>query len=119
MHLLQVLFHLVRPGKLLSTDGTGEDLSGDPLVVQEGVALEAVLVLEALKNLDLFAFDTSVGPVIGNEGVFEQVQSTDGHVGQRLGLGPRLGGQVTPGPGGLGGHQGARVPRVPRVASRV
>lgn len=77
MHLLQVLFHLVRARKLLRTDGAGENLPGDPLVVQEGVALEAVLVLEALKNLDLFAFDTSVGAVIGNEGVFEQVQPAD------------------------------------------
>ena len=92
--LFQVLFHLVRTRELLSADRTRENFASDALVVEERVSLEAVLVLEALKYLHLFALSTSVGAVIGYEGVFEQVESADGHIGERLGLGSRLGGEV-------------------------
>ena len=90
MDLLQVLLHLVRPRELLGADRARKHLAGDALVVEERVPLEAVLVLEALKYLHLLALSTSVGAVIGYEGVFEQVESTDGHIGERLGLGSRL-----------------------------
>jgi len=62
--LFQVLLHLVRPGELLGADRAGEHLASDALVVEECVPLEAVLVLEALKYLDLFTLNTSVGAVI-------------------------------------------------------
>ena len=62
--LFQVLFHLVRTRELLSADRTRENFASDALVVEERVSLEAVLVLEALKYLDLFTLNTSVGAVI-------------------------------------------------------
>ena len=90
MRRLQMTLHLVRPTELFLANGTRKDFALDALVVEERVPLEAVLVLEALKYLHLFALSTSVGAVIGYEGVFEQVESADGHVGKRLGLGSRL-----------------------------
>ena len=62
--LFQVLFHLVRPRELLGAHRAREHFAGDALVVEERMSLEAVLVLEALKYLDLFTLNTSVGAVI-------------------------------------------------------
>ena len=108
MHLFQVLLHFVWPRELLSTDGAGKHFTCNALVIKERVSLEAVFVLEALKYLDLLAFSTSVGPVIGDEGISEQVEPPDRHILQGLRLCAWLGRQVAPRPRVLrtGGHQG-------------
>ena len=46
--LLQMLLHFVWSGEFLFADGAWKDFTGGPLVVQEGVSLEAVLVFEVL-----------------------------------------------------------------------
>ena len=97
--LLEVLLHLVRPGELLLTDRAGEDLPVGPLVVQKCVALEAVLVLEALHDLNLLTLYTAVRAVTCNVGIFEQIQPSDTHILQGLRVRTRLAGQVSPGPG--------------------
>ena len=77
MCLFQVLFHFVRPGKLLLADHAGEHFASGALVVQECVPLEAVLVLEVLADLDAFALDASVRSVWSQGGVAEEVQAPD------------------------------------------
>ena len=58
MSLFQVLFHFVWSGKFLLTYSAWKDFTGGPLVIQKGVPLEAVLILEVLTNLHPFTFDT-------------------------------------------------------------
>ena len=94
MHLLEMLLHLVGAGELLGADRAGEHLPLLALVIQEGVALEAVLVLETLLQLHLVALEAAVGTVAGDLRVLEQVEPAHGHVLQALGLGAGLGGQV-------------------------
>ena len=77
VRLLQVLLHLVRPRELLLADDAGEHLPGGALVIEERVALEAVLVLEVLADLDPFTLDAPVGPVRGQGGVAKQVEASD------------------------------------------
>ncbi len=55
--------HLVRAGELLGADYAWKDLSRRSLVVEEGVTLEAVLVLEVLLYLHPLALDAPVGSV--------------------------------------------------------
>ena len=119
--LLQVLLHLVWPRELLLTDGTGKHLPVGPLVVEKCVSLEAVLVLEALHNLDLFTLYASVRPVACNVSIFEQIQSSDTHVLQGLGVRPRLAGQVAPGPRVWvrGVNRAGALPLLAEVARRV
>ena len=106
--LLEVLLHLVRPGELLGAHRAGEHLPLLALVIQERVALEAVLVLETLLQLHLVALKAPVGPVAGDLGVLEQVQPAHRHVLQALRLRARLGRQVAPGPRGGGRLAGRR-----------
>ena len=73
VNLLEMLLHLVGPGELLLTHGTGEHLPVVALVIKEGVSLETVFVLEALDNLDLFTLNAPVGAITRYVGVFEQV----------------------------------------------
>ena len=75
MNLLQVLFHFVWTGKLLSTYRTWEDFPLRAFVIEESVSLEAVFVLETLQDLNLLTFDTSIGSIIGNMGIFEQIKA--------------------------------------------
>ena len=62
-----MLFHLVRTRELLLADDTRKDLARGALVVEEGVPLEAVLVLEVLADLHALALDATVRAV-GREG---------------------------------------------------
>lgn len=96
VHLLQMLLHFVWPGELLLTHGAGEHLPVVALVIEEGVPLETVFVLEALDNLDLFALNAPVGAIARDVGIFEQVEAPDTHVLEALGLCPGLRGQVAP-----------------------
>jgi hypothetical protein len=66
MSLLQVLFHLIRTRKFLLTDRTWKHLSLLSFMIEEGMSLEAVLVLEVLANLHFFALYAPVGPVRGD-----------------------------------------------------
>ncbi len=50
------------------------------------MALEAVLVLEVLLDLQAVALDAAVGAVGGDGGVAEQVQAAHRHLGERLGV---------------------------------
>ena len=97
VNLLEMLLHLVRPRELFLTDGTWEDLPVGSLVIQKCVSLEAVLILEALDNLNLLTLNTSVRSVTCNVGIFEQIQSSDTHILQRLWVSAGLTGQVPPG----------------------
>ena len=92
--LLQMLLHLVWTRKLLLTHRTRKHFPVCPLVVEEGVSLEAVLVLEALVDLDLLTLDAPVAAVAGDVRVLEQVQPPDTHVTQRLGVSAWLRGEV-------------------------
>ena len=84
VHLLEMLLHLVRAGELFSAHRAGEHLPLLALVIQEGVALEAVFVLETLLQLHLVALQAAVGTVAGDLRVFEQVEPANGHVLQTL-----------------------------------
>lgn len=84
MRRLQVVLHLVRSRELLAAHRTGEDLALRPLVVQEGVSLETVLVLERLGDVLFGAFRALVHPV-ADDGVLEEIQSAHTHLGQLLG----------------------------------
>ena len=76
-----MLFHLVRTRELLLADDTGKDLARGALVVEEGVPLEAVLVLEVLADLHALALDATVRAVGREGGVTKEVQPADGHLG--------------------------------------
>ena len=73
MNLLQMLLHLVRTGEFFLTNRAGKNFSVSAFMIQEGVSLEAVFVLEALDNLDLFTLNAPVGAITRYVGVFEQV----------------------------------------------
>lgn len=75
-----MLLHLVGSGELLKADRAGEDLALLALVVEEGVPLEAILVLERLEDLHFVALEAAVGAVTGDLGVAQQVQSPHRHV---------------------------------------
>ena len=60
MSLFQVLFHFVRARKFFLTYGTWKDFAGGPFVVQKGVPLEAVLILEVLTYLHALTLHTPV-----------------------------------------------------------
>ena len=61
--------HLIWPGELLLTNGTGKDLSLSAFVIEERVALKAVFVLKILHDLNTFTLDASVSAVRGQCGV--------------------------------------------------
>ena len=73
MNLLQMLLHLVRTGEFFLTNRAGKYFSVSAFMIQEGVSLEAVFVLEALDNLDFLTLDTPVGAITGNVGILEQI----------------------------------------------
>ena len=73
MSLLQVLLHFVRSGKLFLANSTRKDLSGCPLVIQEGVSLEAVLIFKVLGHLEPFTLDASICAVRTKSGVSQQI----------------------------------------------
>lgn len=77
---LEVVLHFVRPGELLVAHRTGEDLPLGTLVVQEGVPLEAVFVLEGFLDVLLGTLHTLVYSV-ADAGISEEVQTSDGHLG--------------------------------------
>ena len=56
--LFQVLFHFVGSRKLFLTDRTWKDFAGGPFMIQKGVPLEAVFVLEVLTNLHALTLHT-------------------------------------------------------------
>ena len=58
MSLFQVLFHFVGSRKLFLTDRTWKDFAGGPFMIQKGVPLEAVFVLEVLTNLHALTLHT-------------------------------------------------------------
>ena len=89
-----MLLHLVRAAELLAADRTRKDLALRALVVEEGVALKAVLVLETLADLGLLALQAAITAVLRDLGVAQQVQAAHRHVGQSLGVEAGLGGQV-------------------------
>jgi hypothetical protein len=64
MNTAQVVLHFVRTRKFTGADGAGEDLPHIPLVVEEGVTLKGVLVLEGLLDMKLLAFHTTVNSVL-------------------------------------------------------
>lgn len=82
---LEVIFHFVRPGELLVAHWTGEDFSLGTFMVQEGMSLEAVFVLEGLLYVFLGTFHTLVDSV-ADTSVTEEIQPTNGHLGQSFGL---------------------------------
>ena len=90
VNLLEMLLHLVWSGELLLTHWTRKHFPIVPLVIEERVSLETVLVLKALDNLHLLTLDAPVGAVTGDVGVLEQVQTPDTHVLKTLSLGPWL-----------------------------
>ena len=94
VHLLEVLLHLVRARELLLTNRAREHLPVGALVIEEGVPLEAVLVLKALDDLHLLALDAAVRAVAGDVRVLEQVEAAHAHVLQRLRVRARLRGEV-------------------------
>jgi hypothetical protein len=76
-----MLLHLVRTRELLLADDAGKDLASGTLVIEEGVPLEAVLVLEVLADLHALALDAAVRAVGGEGSVAEKVQPADRHLG--------------------------------------
>lgn len=75
-----MILHFVGPGELLAAYGAGEHLSLLPLVVQEGVPLEWILVFERLLNVILCAFDALVDALV-DWSVSKQVETPNGHFG--------------------------------------
>jgi hypothetical protein len=86
-----VVLHLVGPRELLGADRTGEDLALVAFVVEEGVPLEAVLVLEGLLYVDLGALGALVD-ALGYRGVAKQIEPAHRHLRQLLGRVLGLGG---------------------------
>lgn len=80
---LQVVLHLVGPRKLLAAHRTGKHLSLGALVVQKGMALETVLVLECFLNILFGAFRALVDTV-ADDGVFKEIQAAHTHLRQLL-----------------------------------
>ena len=58
MNLLQMLLHLVRTGEFFLTNWAGKYFSVSAFMIQEGVSLEAVFVLEVLTNLHALTLHT-------------------------------------------------------------
>ncbi len=81
MCLLQMLLHLVRSRELLLADDAGKDLACSALVIEEGVPLEAVLVLKVLADLHALTLDAAVRTVRCEGSIAEEVQPADGHLG--------------------------------------
>lgn len=78
-----MVLHLVRSRELLAAHWTREDLALCPLVVQEGVSLETVLVLERLLDILFGAFRALIH-AMADHGVLEEIQSAHTHLGQLL-----------------------------------
>ncbi len=78
-----MILHFVGPGELPRADGTGKNLPHVPLVVEEGVSLETVFVLEGFWDSELLTLHAPVDPVLDG-GVSEEIQSSDAHFRERL-----------------------------------
>lgn len=78
---LHVVLHFIRPGEFLLADRTGEDLPLMPFVVEEGVTLEAVFILERFLYIDFCAFRTLIDALVYRR-VPEQIQTPHGHFRQ-------------------------------------
>lgn len=81
---LQVVLHLVGSRELLSAHRAGEDLTLSALVVQEGVSLEAVLILERLLDI-LFSTLRTLIDALADHRVPKEIKSPHTHLGQLLG----------------------------------
>lgn len=88
---LHVVFHFVWSGEFLAAHGAGKNLPLVALVVQKGVPLEAVLVLEGLLDVGLRALGALVD-ALGYGSVAEKVETSDRHLRELLGRVLRLGG---------------------------
>ena len=80
VHLLQMLLHLVRTRKFFLAHWTWEHLTLLALMIQEGMALEAVLVLEGLQYLHLLTFKTPEGAITRHLCILQQVQPSHRHI---------------------------------------
>jgi len=94
VHSLHVILHLVGPRKLFSAHRAREYFALVAFVVQEGVPLEAILVLERLQYVRFSAFQTFVD-AFGHGGVPKQVQAAHRHLCQLFG---RVAGRRGPSP---------------------
>ena len=64
MRGFHVILHLVRPRELFPAHRTWEDFALRPLVIEESVSLEAVLVLERFLNVVLRALSALIHTIL-------------------------------------------------------
>ncbi|KAJ8870966.1 hypothetical protein PR048_027268 [Dryococelus australis] len=107
MDRLHVVLHFVWARELLGTDRAREHLPLVTLMVEEGMPLEAVLVLEGLLHICLGALGALVH-ALGDRCVAEQVEASHTHLGQLFGRVLAGGGGAPPDPSLHRGTSGRR-----------
>lgn len=102
---LHVVLHLVGPRELLAADRAREHFPLLPLMVQESVSLEWILVFESLLYVLFCAFGALVDSFVDG-GVSEEVEASDGHFCELFGgvVGGGIGSSPDPSPGGWSLH---------------
>lgn len=84
VHSFHVIFHFIRPRKLLLTHGTGKHFPLVAFVVQKRVSLETILVFKCFLYIDFGTFSALVHPLV-YRGVSKQIQTSNRHFRELLG----------------------------------